>query len=86
MNPKPVMSVQACTLPAGSVISASAASRFSCHHHVDRRVRRLAAGPAELDRGGDDAGAERLGEEEDVAGRAPAFVHTASGATTPVTA
>ena len=66
-RPKPVMSVQAWTAPAGSAASASAAAG-SAAHDLDGLVDDASSRtPVELDGGPDHAGAERLGQEQHVA-------------------
>ena len=60
------MSVHACT--PSSDASAAAAARFNIRIDADRRVDDRWRGTIELDRRPDDAGAERLGEDQRIAG------------------
>ena len=67
-RPKPVTSVSACAPAARACAARAVVER---RHHLDRRASTSAGvREAALDRGGDRAGAERLGEHERVAGPA----------------
>ena len=71
ISPNPVTSVQAWTAPPAKRSSTPAAARFSVV--IDRTAASMAAcgRAAELQRGRDDAGANRLGQEQRVAGHGP---------------
>ena len=66
-RPNPVMSVHAWTAPGGSRVQRLGRRAVQRAHRRDRLVHHRRRRALELDRGADDAGADRLGEEQHVA-------------------
>ena len=87
VRPNPVTSVHALTTSAASARSTCAASRFSRRIDAVAAVELILGRAALLGGRRDDAGAERLGEEQFVAGpRARVRQHARSGSISPVIA